>query len=91
MKKLSYPLVLSLTAFLIFYGCSTEEDDSDLVKTSRPAQDDSCLQQPRLDGAKSDQLFFLTQLVVIPAHKAFQQVKPRALPMLAFSLKTIKK
>ena len=36
MKKLSYPLVLSLTAFLILYGCSTEEDDSDLVKTSPP-------------------------------------------------------
>ena len=26
--------------------------------SSSPAQDDSCLQQPRLDGAKSDQLFF---------------------------------
>ena len=36
MKKLLYPLVLSLTAFLILYGCSTEEDDSDLVKTSPP-------------------------------------------------------
>ena len=26
--------------------------------SSSPAQDDSCLQQPRMDDAKSDQLFF---------------------------------
>ena len=26
--------------------------------SSSPGQDDSCLQQPRLDGARSDQLFF---------------------------------
>jgi len=36
MKKLLYPLAFTLTAFLILYGCSTEEDDSDLVKTSPP-------------------------------------------------------
>ena len=40
MKKLIYPLVFTLSAFLILYGCSTEEDNAippALVKTPEPA------------------------------------------------------
>ena len=29
------------------------------ARQQQAAQDDPCLQQPRLDGAKSDQLFFI--------------------------------
>ena len=51
--------------------------------SSSPAQDDSCLQQPRLDGAKSDQLFFYrghssVQQGSTGRHRAFQAGKPRA-------------
>ena len=40
MKKLIYPLVFTLSAFLILYSCSTEEDNAippALVKTPEPA------------------------------------------------------
>ena len=39
MKKLIYPLVFTLSAFLILYSCSTEEDNAippALVKTPEP-------------------------------------------------------
>ena len=51
--------------------------------SSSPAQDDSCLQQPRLDGAKSDQLFFYRghswpQQGSTGVHRGLQAGKPRA-------------
>ena len=51
--------------------------------SSSPAQDDSCLQQPRLDCAKSDQLFFYgghswPQQGSTGRHRPFQHGKPRA-------------
>ena len=53
--------------------------------SSSPAQDDPCLQQPRLDGAKSDQLFFYRghsspQQGFTGVHRAFQAGKPRGPP-----------
>ena len=40
MKKLLYPLVLSLTAFLIVYSCSAEEEDTtpppSIIQTPEP-------------------------------------------------------